>query len=123
MRVTSIIAGVLFVGLLTAWAICPSLVDAKPRGELQGLLNLNSATIEQFMELPGIGHAKAEAILGYRTTHPFLSIQELAEIKGIGPRMLEKLTPYLAIEGETTLHRAQVKPNEAAPSTPEKVAQ
>lgn len=126
MRVTSIMAGVLFMGLLTALAICPSLVDAKPRGELQGVLNLNSATIEQFMELPGIGHAKAQAILGYRNTHSFLSVQELGEIKGIGPRMLQKLTPYLVLEGETTLRRAEVKSNEVgqtpAPQAPEKVA-
>lgn len=107
MKIKSIISGIVLVGLVaTAWA---STSSTKPRGELQGVLNLNTASMEQFMELPGIGHAKAEAILGYRNTHPFLSVQELGEIKGIGPRMLEKLTPYLAIEGETTLHRAQIE--------------
>lgn len=125
MRIKSIILGILLIGLVAipTWV---STSFAKPRGELQGALNLNTANMEQFMELPGIGRAKAEAILGYRNTHPFLSVQELGEIKGIGPRMMQKLTPYLVLEGETTLHRAEVKLNEVvqtpAPQTPEKVA-
>lgn len=61
-------------------------------------LNLNTATKDELVALSGIGPAKAQAILDYRTQHgAFKSVDELKDVKGIGARRFEKLKPELTI--------------------------
>ena len=64
----------------------------------QGKINLNSATIEQLVELKGIGEAKAQKIVEYRNKHKFNSVEQLVEVKGIGEKLLEKLREQLTVE-------------------------
>ena len=55
-------------------------------------VSLNSATAAQLDSLPGVGPSTAAAILEYRTQHgSFRSIEELGEVKGIGPAKLASL--------------------------------
>ena len=52
-----------------------------------GPLNINTATVEQLMLLPGVGEVKAKAIRDYITENgPFSSLEEAAEVKGISPK-------------------------------------
>jgi competence protein ComEA len=61
-------------------------------------LNLNTATKDELVALSGIGPAKAQAILDYRTEHGgFKSVDELKDVKGIGARRFEKLKPELTV--------------------------
>lgn len=61
-------------------------------------INLNTATAEQLISLPGIGPSYAERILTWRNKHgSFTSIEQLLEIKGIGAQRLEKLRPWLQV--------------------------
>ena len=61
-------------------------------------IRLNSASAEQLQQLSGIGEKKAEAILQYRQQHgKFKSIDELQNIKGIGPKLLQKNKDRLAL--------------------------
>ncbi len=61
-------------------------------------LNLNDATATELERLPGIGPSKAKAIIAYRDQRGgYRSIDELLEVKGIGPKMLEKLLPEVYI--------------------------
>lgn len=55
-------------------------------------LNINNATAEQLaMVMSGVGDSKAEAIVAYREANgPFESIEQLVEVKGIGPALLNK---------------------------------
>lgn len=70
----------------------------------EGVVNVNTATAEELVRLPGIGLAKANAILDYRKERgAFKSVDELRQVKGIGDAALERLRPHLATEGKTTL--------------------
>jgi competence protein ComEA len=61
-------------------------------------LNLNTATKEELIALSGIGPAKAQAIIDYRTQHGgFKSVDELKDVKGIGAKRFEKLKPELIV--------------------------
>jgi competence ComEA-like helix-hairpin-helix protein len=62
-------------------------------------MDLNKATLEQLDALPGIGPAKAQAILETRRARRgFKRIDELLDVPGIGVKTLDKLKPYLIIE-------------------------
>ena len=66
--------------------------------------NINTATKDELVALPGIGPAKAQAILDHRKAHgPFKSVEELKDVKGIGAKRFEKLKPELAVTGPTTV--------------------
>lgn len=55
-------------------------------------VNVNTADASTIAEtLNGVGEAKAEAIVAYRTEHgPFKSADQLTEVKGIGLKTVEK---------------------------------
>ena len=55
-------------------------------------VRLNSATLEQLDELPGVGPSTAQRIIDYRTASgPFKSVDELDSVSGIGPAKLAEL--------------------------------
>ncbi|MFD0672141.1 helix-hairpin-helix domain-containing protein [Cohnella sp. GCM10027633] len=61
-------------------------------------LDLNEATTAQLERLPGIGPSKAKAIVSYREQHGgYRSVDELLEVKGIGPKILDKLSPDIYV--------------------------
>ena len=61
-------------------------------------LDLNRATSEQLVELPGIGDVKAAAILAVRDERGgFGSLSELESVRGIGPTLSAKLRPLLKL--------------------------
>ena len=56
------------------------------------LISINNATKEELMTLTGIGESKAQAIITYREEHgPFMAIEDLKNISGIGDKMLDKI--------------------------------
>ena len=62
------------------------------------LLNINSATVQQLDSLPGVGPAKAAAILRYRNEHgPFSSVEQLRQVPGFGPAAVERLEDRLTV--------------------------
>ncbi len=64
------------------------------------LIDLNTASVDELETLPGIGPALAERIVAYRTEHgPFQSVDELAEVRGISPRMVDQLRGLVTVGG------------------------
>lgn len=65
----------------------------------QHRINVNLASYEQLLDLPGIGPTKAKAIVDYRTTNgSFASVNELEDVPGIGPATLAGIKPHVAVE-------------------------
>ena len=63
-----------------------------------GLLDLNTATIDQLDQLPGVGPVTAQAILQWRTKHGrFSSVEELQEVDGIGPKTYAQIAPHVRV--------------------------
>ena len=62
------------------------------------LININTATLEDFLALPGIGESKAKAIIKYRLDNGgFKQIDELLNVDGIGSKLYEEIKIYLTI--------------------------
>ena len=70
---------------------------------LSGVVNVNTASAEELSLLPGVGPARARAIVELRQQRGgFKRIEDLLEVKGIGEASLAKLKPYLALDGKST---------------------
>jgi competence protein ComEA len=68
-----------------------------------GVVNITTASAEEFERLPGIGEKKATAIVEHRRTHPLKHLEDLTKVKGIGRKTVARLRPYLTLNGATTL--------------------
>lgn len=63
------------------------------------IVNINTATLEQLTELPGIGPALAEKIILYREAHGhFGTIDDIMNVSGIGPSKFEQLKNQISVE-------------------------
>ena len=62
------------------------------------LINISIASKENFIKLPYIGVVKAERIIQLREEMgAFISIKDLEKVKGIGPKILTKIEPFITI--------------------------
>lgn len=70
----------------------------QPRPAQGQVVAINSASQAELETLPGIGPVKARAIMDYRSAHGgFKSVEELVEVKGIGPKTMDKLRPRVKL--------------------------
>ena len=60
-------------------------------------INVNAASPEELQRLPGVGPVMAGAIAAARAAKPFESVNDLDRVKGIGPKTLERLRPFVTV--------------------------
>jgi len=104
-RTQPLIAGVTAVCLagVAIWAIAAGMFsgglvdhDAPPRAAVRFTVNVNSATVTELAQLPGLGPATAQRIVDHRTEHgAFPSIESLLDVPGIGAATLAQMRPHL----------------------------
>ncbi len=74
----------------------------------QGVINLNTASVQELTRLPGIGESRAAAIIELRSKmQGFKSVEDILRVKGIGRKSFKKLEPMLRLQGATTLAEAR----------------
>ncbi|MBC8102846.1 MAG: helix-hairpin-helix domain-containing protein [Cytophagales bacterium] len=63
-----------------------------------GVVNINTAGLEELQRLPGVGPSTAQKFLDYRTQiGRFASVEQVQDVKGIGPKRYEKLRPFIVV--------------------------
>lgn len=86
-------------GLEKAFPDSREAVKADTGVKAEGRININRAGREELLSLPGIGEAKADSIISYRTTHGgFQSVEELKNVDGIKDGVFNKLKDMVTAE-------------------------
>jgi competence protein ComEA len=71
-------------------------IDREPPREATFLVDLNTARWAELAQLPGIGEGLARRIVESRQRDgPFVDHEDLRRVRGIGPKTMEQLKPYL----------------------------
>ena len=80
------------------WEDAESQAEVSQDNNAQNKININTASKSQLMTIPGIGEAKAEAILSYREVNgAFSSIDEVKKVDGIKDGVFTKMKEYIVI--------------------------
>lgn len=70
--------------------------DAAPQATVRFTVNVNTASMTELAQLPGLGPTTAARVVEHRRTHgPFTSVDGLLDVPGIGPATLDQMRPYL----------------------------
>ncbi|MDP2828158.1 MAG: helix-hairpin-helix domain-containing protein [Sulfuricellaceae bacterium] len=76
-------------------------------------VDLNSATSAQLESVNGIGPAKAQAIIAYRTKNgPFKSVNDLEKVDGFGKKSVDNMRKEITVKGAAPT-KADVKASDA----------
>jgi competence ComEA-like helix-hairpin-helix protein len=62
------------------------------------VVNLNTASAKELESLPGVGSSRADEIIAHR---PYNSVEDLSQVKGITPRVIDQLRPFVKVDGQT----------------------
>lgn len=81
---------------LGGWGMQPIELKHLPARKYDFRIDINSASWVEWTQIEGIGEATAQKIIDdHQANGPFRSVQDLLRVKGIGPKTLEKMRPFL----------------------------
>ena len=92
-----------FVALLALAAVVPAAAAQQPKAtplveKPATVVNLNTATVADLEQLPGVGPTTAARIVEYRVKRgPFKKIEELMNVQGIGEKSFLKLKAQITV--------------------------
>jgi competence ComEA-like helix-hairpin-helix protein len=90
--------GAFLVLLMLAGAALPPPAAAPPPGDR---VNINTATVDELVTLPGIGKAYAQRIVEYRDKNgPFKKVEDLLNVRGIGEKTFERIRDRITVGGK-----------------------
>ncbi len=78
-------------------------LEAAGASDGQGVVNIQTASLEELQRLPGVGPSKAAAIVAQRERAAFRRVEDIMRVRGIGRATFRRLRPMLTISGPTTL--------------------
>jgi len=96
---------VIMLGLLSVLS-SGAVVNAKAPPPAASSININVASMDSLMSLPGIGKSKASAIINYRVSKKFANKNELLAVKGIGEKLLARISPYITVTHGVAVQKA-----------------
>ncbi|TXT35932.1 MAG: hypothetical protein FD138_1165 [Planctomycetota bacterium] len=95
---------------LGGWGMRPIELERLPVRQYDFRIDINSASWVEWTQIEGIGEATAQKIIADREANgPFGNVKDLLRVKGIGPKTLEKMRPFLREPNDKTA------PENAAP--------
>jgi competence protein ComEA len=72
---------------------------APTRNPLPGMVNINTAGLDELDEIPNIGPAIAQRIIDYRFTNgPFTAIEEIMKVEGIGKTIFDEIKDLITVQ-------------------------
>ncbi|MEK8023786.1 MAG: helix-hairpin-helix domain-containing protein [Candidatus Hydrogenedentota bacterium] len=113
---------------IRAFIFCVLLLSTAAALHAAGEIDINTATIEELDKLPGIGAAKAKAIVEHRAAKgPFRTVDDLQIVKGIGKERLDKFRNLVTVGGAGATsprssfvpQNSRSAPNSAPPRSPQ----
>lgn len=117
-RTSSAASVVVIIALAITTSASPAAAAGRGAGkQMEGVVNINSASSSELQLLAGVGPAKADKIVEYRTRHPFRTVAELGRVKGLGAKAVQRLRLYLTVRGPTTAHLRGTAPPPPLPSS------
>lgn len=75
----------------------PDTASPRPASDGGGRVNLNTASEQQLLAVPGIGPFYAKQLISGR---PYEKVEDITRIRGLGPKTFAKLVPFLTVDAE-----------------------
>jgi competence protein ComEA len=85
-------------------ALVLTLATVVPALAAEGVVNVNTAGLDELALLPQVGASIAQRIIDFREENGnFKSPEDLLLVRGIGDKTFERLAPHVVVSGDTTL--------------------
>jgi len=97
-----------FIGTLFLVGLLVGDICMAQQWEYEGQININTASAQTLHLLPGVDMATAENVVSFRDANgPFDSVDEMKNVKGITPDLMDQISSYCVCDGETQLDYRQ----------------